>query len=160
MNDAALICARLLRDGTVPRVELPALAHPDVRQEVERQLEGVGLVLAICAHTVGWPFPRGGAQRIPDALAAYLRTVGGTIVTGSPLTTLPNAPIVMCDVTPLQLLALAGHAPATLLELGGWDQTLASVAELLADPTLSGPAKAEFREIVRLLVRRWARSDG
>ena len=59
-----------------------------------------------------------------------------------------------------QLLALAGHAPATLLELGGWDQTLASVAELLADPTLSGPAKAEFREIVRLLARRWARSDG
>ena len=58
-----------------------------------------------------------------------------------------------------QLLALAGHAPATLLELGGWDQTLASVAELLADPKLSGPAKAEFREIVRLLARRWARSD-
>jgi len=34
-----------------------------------------------------------------------------------------------------QLLALAGHAPAALLELGGWDQTLASVAELLADPS-------------------------
>src|SRR5438552_6236142 len=31
------------------------------------------------------------------------------------------------------LLALAGHAPGALLELGGWDQTLASVAELLAD---------------------------
>src|SRR5437870_1530429 len=35
-----------------------------------------------------------------------------------------------------QLLALAGHAPAALLELGGWDPTLASVAELLADPSL------------------------
>ncbi len=51
MNDAALICARLLRDGTVPRVELPALAHPDVRQEVERQLEGVGLMLATSAYS-------------------------------------------------------------------------------------------------------------
>src|SRR5438445_906616 len=29
-----------------------------------------------------------------------------------------------------QLLALGGHTPAALLELGGWDQTLAAVAEL------------------------------
>jgi transcriptional regulator with XRE-family HTH domain len=58
-----------------------------------------------------------------------------------------------------QLLALAGHAPAALLELGGWDQTLASVAELLADQSLSEPAKAEFRELVRILSRRWARAD-
>jgi transcriptional regulator with XRE-family HTH domain len=58
-----------------------------------------------------------------------------------------------------QLLALAGHAPAALLELGGWDNTLASVAELLADPALSGPAKAEFREVVRILSRRWARAE-
>jgi transcriptional regulator with XRE-family HTH domain len=58
-----------------------------------------------------------------------------------------------------QLLALAGHAPAALLELGGWDQTLASVAELLADPSLSGSAKAEFRDVVRLLSRRWARAE-
>ena len=57
------------------------------------------------------------------------------------------------------LLALAGHTPEALLELGGWDATLASVAELLADPTLSGPAKAEFREMVRLLARRWARAE-
>jgi transcriptional regulator with XRE-family HTH domain len=58
-----------------------------------------------------------------------------------------------------QLLALAGHTPAALLELGGWDATLATVAELLADPSLSGPAKAEFREIVRILSQRWARAD-
>src|SRR5436305_3994840 len=58
-----------------------------------------------------------------------------------------------------QLLALAGHTPAALLELGGWDATLASVAELLADPAVSGPAKAEFREVVRVLARRWARGS-
>src|SRR5689334_21969220 len=40
-----------------------------------------------------------------------------------------------------QLLALAGHTPAALLELGGWDPALATVAELLADPTLSAAAK-------------------
>ncbi|MBV9326995.1 MAG: helix-turn-helix transcriptional regulator [Chloroflexi bacterium] len=58
-----------------------------------------------------------------------------------------------------ELLALAGHTPAALLELGGWDPTLASVAELLADAALSGPQKAEFREMVRLLTRRWARAE-
>jgi hypothetical protein len=58
-----------------------------------------------------------------------------------------------------QLLALAGHTPAALLELGGWDQTFAAIAELLSDRSLSGPAKAEFREVVRMLARRWARPD-
>lgn len=58
-----------------------------------------------------------------------------------------------------QLLALAGHTPSALLELGGWDQTLAVVAELLSDRSLSGPVKAEFREMVRMLARRWARPD-
>lgn len=58
-----------------------------------------------------------------------------------------------------QLLALAGHTPAALMELGGWDQTLAAVAELLSDPSLGGPAKAEFREMVRLLARRWGRAE-
>jgi transcriptional regulator with XRE-family HTH domain len=58
-----------------------------------------------------------------------------------------------------QLLALGGHTPAALLELGGWDHTLATVAALLADRSLSGPAKAEFREMVRLLARRWSRAE-
>lgn len=58
-----------------------------------------------------------------------------------------------------QLLALGGHTPAALLELGGWDQTLAAVAAVLGDTSLSGPAKAEFREMVRLLARRWARPE-
>jgi len=80
---------------------------------------------------------------------------------------LPRRPVVAAIAAALdcnthqtdQLLALAGHTPAALLELGGWDNTLASVAELLADPTLGGPAKAEFREVVRLLARRWARGE-
>jgi phytoene dehydrogenase-like protein len=69
---------------------------------------GVGLVLAIAAHAVGWPFPRGGARRIADALAGYFRTLGGEIVTGTSVTALPDAPVVLCDVTPRQLLAIGG----------------------------------------------------
>ncbi len=79
---------------------------------------------------------------------------------------LPRRPVVVAVAAALgsdarqtdQLLALAGHTPSALLELGGWDATLASVAELLADPAVSGPAKAEFREVVRILARRWARA--
>lgn len=51
MNDAALICARLLREGSVARADLPALDSLDIRQEVERRLEGVGLVLATSAYS-------------------------------------------------------------------------------------------------------------
>jgi phytoene dehydrogenase-like protein len=70
-----------------------------------------GLVLAIAGHAVGWPIPRGGSQRLADALATYLRALGGEIMTGREiraLDELPPARAVLCDVTPRQLLRLAG----------------------------------------------------
>jgi phytoene dehydrogenase-like protein len=70
-----------------------------------------GLVLLALAHVSGWPFPRGGSQAIADALAARLCSLGGEIETGnhvSSLSELPNSKLVLCDVTPKQLLALAG----------------------------------------------------
>ena len=70
-----------------------------------------GLLLSLLAHAVGWPFPRGGSQKIVDALAAYLRDLGGEIVTGvevKSLDALPPAGVVLCDITPRQLLRLAG----------------------------------------------------
>ncbi len=51
MDPATLLCARLLRAGAVPRVELPDLDFPEVRREVERRLEMVGLVLATSAYS-------------------------------------------------------------------------------------------------------------
>jgi phytoene dehydrogenase-like protein len=70
-----------------------------------------GLVLGMSAHAVGWPMPRGGAQQIADALAAHLRLLGGEIVTNTrveSLDALPLARAVLVDVTPRQLLRLAG----------------------------------------------------
>jgi phytoene dehydrogenase-like protein len=70
------------------------------------------LVLLTLAHVSGWPFPRGGSQAIADALAARLRSLGGEIETGnhvSSLRELPSSKLVLCDVTPRQLLALAGE---------------------------------------------------
>ncbi len=70
-----------------------------------------GLVLAVATHTVGWPIARGGSQKIADALASYLRSLGGEIVTGTMVETLeqlPKSRTVLCDVTPRQLLAISG----------------------------------------------------
>jgi phytoene dehydrogenase-like protein len=78
----------------------------------QRPSAAFGLVLGVTAHAVGWPVPRGGAQRIADALASYLRSLGGQIVTGTrveSLDDLPSVGAVLGDVTPRQLLLLAGH---------------------------------------------------
>jgi phytoene dehydrogenase-like protein len=72
----------------------------------------VGLVLGIVGHAVGWPVPRGGSQSIARALASYLRSLGGEIVTGAPVSSideLPSTRTVLCDLTPRQLLRIAGH---------------------------------------------------
>jgi phytoene dehydrogenase-like protein len=72
---------------------------------------GLGLALLVSAHAVGWPIPRGGAQRIVDALASVLREEGGEITTGAPVRRLDELPpqrAALLDVTPRQALALAG----------------------------------------------------
>jgi phytoene dehydrogenase-like protein len=69
-----------------------------------------GLVLGMLGHAVGWPIPRGGSQTIVDAMAAYLRTLGGEIVTGVEVVSLdmlPSAHAILCDVTPRQLLRIS-----------------------------------------------------
>jgi phytoene dehydrogenase-like protein len=70
-----------------------------------------GLVLAAAGHAVGWPFPRGGASRIPSALVSHLKQLGGEVIASSPVRSLDelrDAQIVLCDITPRQLLLLAG----------------------------------------------------
>ena len=51
-----------------------------------------GLALGIAGHAVGWPLPRGGSQQITDALVAYLRSLGGEVVTGGEVKSLANLP--------------------------------------------------------------------
>ena len=71
-----------------------------------------GLVLNVLAHTVGWAIPRGGAQQLTNALAAHLKSLGGEIVTGTPVRSvdeLPAARAILCDLSPKPLLRIAGH---------------------------------------------------
>ena len=72
---------------------------------------GYALGLIIAAHVVGWPVSRGGAQQFANALVAYLRSLGGEVVTDTPvesLAALPPSRVVLLDVTPRQLIRIAG----------------------------------------------------
>jgi phytoene dehydrogenase-like protein len=72
----------------------------------------IALALGLAGHAVGWPFPRGGAQKISDALAGYARSLGVEIRTGTRVTSLkelPRGADVLCDLTPRQLLQIGGQ---------------------------------------------------
>jgi phytoene dehydrogenase-like protein len=71
---------------------------------------GFGLVLVATAHVVGWVIPRGGSQNIANALAALFQSLGGEIVTSSPVSSigsLPPARAVLCDLSPKPFLRIA-----------------------------------------------------
>jgi phytoene dehydrogenase-like protein len=74
-----------------------------------------GLVLGALGHAGGWPFPKGGSQRIADALLSYLSSLGGEVYTGVRVRSVEEVPrtrAVLFDVTPRQLLSIAGeHLP-------------------------------------------------
>lgn len=72
----------------------------------------IALVLMANGHLKGWPIPKGGSIKIADALAGYFVALGGKIETNTyitSLTQLPSAHAVLFDVTPKQLLQIAGH---------------------------------------------------
>lgn len=72
----------------------------------------IALVLMANAHLKGWPVPKGGSGNIAKALAAYFQSIGGKIEVNTyirSLDQLPAAKAVLFDVTPQQLLSIAGH---------------------------------------------------
>lgn len=72
---------------------------------------GYALGLIVAAHSVGWPVSVGGAQQLSNALVAYLESLGGEVVANNPvdsLASLPPSRVVLLDVTPRQLLSIAG----------------------------------------------------
>ncbi len=71
----------------------------------------IAIVLNILAHVNGWPLPKGGAQQFSNALAACFKKLGGEIQTKFMVTSLQQLPpsrAVLLDVTPAQLLSIAG----------------------------------------------------
>ena len=69
------------------------------------------LVLLALGHAAGWPVARGGSQAVTEAMAAYLRSLGGEIRLGEEVRSpadLPRSRAVLFDVTPRQLVAICG----------------------------------------------------
>lgn len=111
----ALRSARGLAESSLPGEDLQALfagsaAHSMMPLD-KWATAAIGLMEAVLAHAVGYPLAKGGSQKIADALASYLRSLGGAIETGNEVTSLddlPTARAVLMDITPRQLLRIAG----------------------------------------------------
>lgn len=104
------VAERRFTTGRGPALLAGAAAHAFLPLE-RAPTAAFALVLAAAAHAVGWPVARGGSQAISDALAAHLRSLGGEIETGRPVASLrdlPAARAVLFDLTPRQVLRIAG----------------------------------------------------
>lgn len=70
-----------------------------------------GLMLGTLGHAVGWPMPRGGAQKITHALVAHLRELGGELELARPVRSpadWPKCRALLLDLTPRQVVTLMG----------------------------------------------------
>lgn len=77
----------------------------------------IGLVLMASAHKHGWPIPKGGSQSLANALVSYFVSIGGKIETDflvKSLDQLPSSKAILFDITPHQLLKIAGHRFSTI----------------------------------------------
>lgn len=103
--------ARRFRSARARALITGVAAHSMLRME-QPGSGAFGVTLLASAHAVGWPIPEGGSQRIADALAAHLtHDLGGTIHTDRRVGSLADLPphrAALFDVTPRQLLAIAG----------------------------------------------------
>lgn len=107
---AAALARRRFR-GSRARALLAGMAAHAILPLERAGTAAFGLVLAVLAHAVGWPIPERGSQSLADALASYLHQLGGEIVTGrwiAHVDELPPHRVALFDVTPRQLLEIAG----------------------------------------------------
>ncbi|MDX2851346.1 phytoene desaturase family protein [Actinacidiphila glaucinigra] len=108
------VLARLFRDEKA-RGLLAGLAAHAIAPLTSPLTGATALMFAVSGHEVGWPVPRGGSQSLADALASYLRQLGGTIHTGvlvRKLDELPPARAYVFDTSPTALARIAGLGDA------------------------------------------------
>lgn len=71
----------------------------------------IALAFCLVAHRHGWPFPAGGAGELSRAMITRLEELGGTVRTGCAvrhMTDLPPSRVVLFDLTPAQVVEIAG----------------------------------------------------
>lgn len=115
--------ARRTFKGEPARALLAGLAAHSILPLERWTTSAVALVLGIAGHTVGWPVVRGGSQQLAESLARYFTSLGGEIITGwrvESVDELPEARAILLDLTPRQIVRLAGHRlpPAYVRRLG------------------------------------------
>jgi phytoene dehydrogenase-like protein len=72
----------------------------------------VALTLLLLGHGKGWPVAKGGSGQIATALGSYFRSLGGKIELNcrvNSLEQLPSSHTILLDITPRQLLKIAGE---------------------------------------------------
>jgi phytoene dehydrogenase-like protein len=98
--------ARRFRDQRTRALFAGLAAHSFLSLD-EPLSSAFGILMAVPAHVVGWPIPRGGAQSITEALCGVLATFSSKVSVSSPvqnLAALENYELTLCDLTPRQLL--------------------------------------------------------
>jgi phytoene dehydrogenase-like protein len=125
-------------------------AHSTLRLD-EPLSSAFGILLSVAGHAVGWPIPRGGSQALSNALCSELAKSGGVVRTSSrveDLSSVSGHDAVMCDVTPRQLLKMAGAQLSA-----GYKRKLERFeygpAVFKVDYALSGPIPWKARECLR-----------
>ncbi len=109
---SATALARHTFTGEQARGLFAGMAAHAIRPLEQPLTAGFALSLGILGHLVGWPVARGGSQRITDALVSYFHSLGGELVTGvriSSIDQVPPAKAILCDLTPRQLITVAGR---------------------------------------------------
>lgn len=108
---SAQAVARRFRDQRTRALFAGLAAHSFLGLD-EPLTAAFAILMAVPAHAVGWPIPRGGAQSLTNALCSLLSILGGRVSTSSPvqsLAALPNYDLFLCDLTPRQLVEVGAQ---------------------------------------------------
>ncbi|HEU0053687.1 MAG TPA: NAD(P)/FAD-dependent oxidoreductase, partial [Longimicrobium sp.] len=150
LRSAEAVAKRVLGGGRAGALLAGSSAHAGIPLN-RLATASYGLMLNAAGHAVGWPFPRGGAGRLSQALASYFRSLGGEIETSAPvrrLEDLPPSRAVVLDLTARQVAALAGDRLPRRYR-GQLERFRYGVGVFKVDWALSGPIPWRAAECAR-----------
>lgn len=104
--------ARIAFRGEAAQALLAGVAAHSMLSLSEPATSAFALVLLLAAHSGGWPLARGGSASVANALIGRLRQLGGELRCGErvdQVDRLPPARAVLLDLTPREVLRVAGH---------------------------------------------------
>ena len=117
----------------------------------------IGLVLMSAGNAHGWPLPKGGSVAIANALLAHFTSLGGKVMTSfhvRSLSQLPSAHAVLFDITPRQLLEIAGHTFSSVYKRQ-LQRYAYGMGVFKVDWALDGPIPFANRKAIPGIYRWW-----